>query len=244
MLLLAWTGIGAATAAILRLRSPASTYGLAWFAVNLLPVVGIVPIPSAEMAERYLYLPAIGLWLVAGDLFARGRARVAWRPALTLGGAAIVALLAVLTVRRNPVWRDPITFYSAMAEAEPGAVLARFSLGLAHLRRGDAAAAIPEWEAAAQIDPTYFDVAGQLGALYARAGDLGSAARWLQTSVRAGAAEPAVIYNLARVQDLLGNLHEAAVHYSMFIERSPPELEPLARKARARLEQLGVSPPP
>ena len=75
-LALAWAAIAAALWLCLRLRSRAAAFGLLWFGVNLLPIVGVVPIPSAVMAERYLYLPAVGLWIVAGDLFARASSRV------------------------------------------------------------------------------------------------------------------------------------------------------------------------
>ncbi|HEY5973498.1 MAG TPA: glycosyltransferase family 39 protein, partial [Geobacteraceae bacterium] len=59
-LLAGWVVMAAALCCLLRVRTPAIEFGLAWLGLNFLPISSIVPIPSTPMADRYLYLPLIG----------------------------------------------------------------------------------------------------------------------------------------------------------------------------------------
>ena len=245
VLLLAWGGIGASVFLVVRLRSPLATFGLLWFALCLLPTCGIVPIPSAQMAERYLYLPAIGLWMVAGALGSRAWALFPrWRLALAAALAAVVALLAAATVVRNRVWKEPVAFYSAMSEASPDLPLGPYSLGLAHQLAGNMPAARAAWTRAASIDPGYYDVAAKLGLAEAQAGDWAAAERWLLEALRANPGDAAAAFNLAAVEDREGKAPEAATHYQLFLELQGSGSSPAARKAQARIEALVGAPQP
>ena len=245
LLLLAWLAICAAAFLVVRLRSPLASFGLAWFALNLLPVSGVVPIPSAPMAERYLYLPAAGLWMIAGDLVSQLRERrPRWRTALAAGVAALAFLGAAATVRRNRVWRDAVSFYSAMVEASPDQVLGHYSLGLAHQIAGDLPAARSSWERAVALDPGYFDVAAKLGLSYAQAGEWDSAERSLAAAVAASPSDAVALFNLAVVQDKAGKSAQALAHYRSFLDLQRQDLPAAVLKAQARIEALsGLQPP-
>ncbi len=221
-LVAAWCGIAAAVVLLLRLRSAAIAFGLLWLALNLVPVLGIIPLPSAAMAERYLYLPAIGIWIIAGDLLRKAWEHERARRALAVAFPVVVAVLSVATARRNVVWRDPITFYSAMVAAESNAVLARYSLGLAQLDAGNVAATKREWQAAAALDPYYFEVAARLGTLYAQEGDMVEAERWLDLGVAADTVSATTLYNAARVKARLGKSAEAAAFHERSLRAAAP----------------------
>src|SRR6185436_17116016 len=79
-------------------RAPYVTVGWSWYLVTLLPVIGIVQVGTQAMADRYMYVPAIGLFLAA----AWGAAALASsRKAARMLAAATVAALLVLAVRAS-----------------------------------------------------------------------------------------------------------------------------------------------
>jgi len=106
--------------------------GLAWCALTLAPplLVAVAEMLQTKVAERYLYLPSVGMvLLVAGEL----AARAGWlrRRPVQAGAAAVLALLAAVTVVRAAVWRDEITLWSAVVGVEPRYALPFANLGLA-----------------------------------------------------------------------------------------------------------------
>ena len=124
--------------------------GVGFFLITWAPVSGLVP-SSTVVADRYLYIPAFGLFLaVAGPLAAR-----AFRPAAPglgaarLGAAALLAFTAVLGVAaalRVGDWRDGLTLWTSALAENPSNPYAHNQLFLAHYRDGR----IPEAEEAAR----------------------------------------------------------------------------------------------
>ena len=121
--------LAAITAAATRWRkqSPYLFVGWCWYLVMLLPVLGLVPISWHGMADRYTYLPSIGLSLA----LAWGLARLATSAAdrrWALGGAGVaIVLLSALSVRQAGYWRDDLTLWShslAVTEDNPMAEIA------------------------------------------------------------------------------------------------------------------------
>lgn len=114
-------------------RTPASLFGLAWLILFWLPVSGIfiIPIP---MAERYLYMPAIGLWIVLSDQICKVLQNT--RPAAPKYAIAAITLvllmLAALTFRRNFDWKSNISLYTRFVEQYPENIHAQAGLGVAY----------------------------------------------------------------------------------------------------------------
>ena len=110
------------------------TFGLSWFLVGLTPVLQFVPIPE-RFAERFVYLPSIGVFLLAagalGELRRRQRA---------IGGLAIVVLLgtyAFMAVQRNEDWRTRHGLWESATLAQPRCARAHLALGNALKDLGD-----------------------------------------------------------------------------------------------------------
>jgi hypothetical protein len=91
-------------------------FGLGLTAVALLPTSNLIVTISATAADRFLYLPSIGLALVAASLIFRLKDR---RIAIGVA-AAIIALFAVRTWLRNPDWNNDLTLATADVKAAPG----------------------------------------------------------------------------------------------------------------------------
>jgi tetratricopeptide (TPR) repeat protein len=107
--------LSAITALAFYLRKWSRAYISAWayFAITLLPVIGLLQVGSQAAADRYTYLPGISLAMLvaAGAGMVVMKKRKAFLPALA-AVAAISALLSFLTFRQAAVWKDPISLWN------------------------------------------------------------------------------------------------------------------------------------
>ena len=214
--------------------------GLVWFAASYLPIANLLPIPSAAMAERFLYLPAVGIWVIAADQAVRLRDRLPGTRALVAAGGAAVLGLSAVTVRRNADWRDDVSLFTRSVENDPGSVIARFNLGSALRDQGDLEGARREWEKARELDPRDPGPLAQLGTLAAVRGDLATAEALYREALAADPRNATVRFNLAKVLERTGRPAEALREYENFLDlagRDQAEQVPAARAARARLSR-------
>ncbi|MFZ4855033.1 MAG: tetratricopeptide repeat protein [Desulfuromonadaceae bacterium] len=119
-------------------RTLASLFGLAWLILFWLPVSGlfIIPIP---MAERYLYMPAIGLWIVFSDqlfkILQNARPEVTKYTRVSI--IVVLLMLAALTIRRNFDWKSNVSLYTRFVEQYPENIHAQAGLGVAYYDTAD-----------------------------------------------------------------------------------------------------------
>jgi hypothetical protein len=112
-------------------RRPYLAVGWLWYVVTLLPVIGLVQVGRQAMADRYTYLPLIGIFIA----IAWGIADLArWEraPVRALGAAAVGVLLlglGALSFRQTRIWHDSITLWAYTARVNPYAFIAHQALG-------------------------------------------------------------------------------------------------------------------
>jgi protein O-mannosyl-transferase len=181
--------LGLAAVTVLALRQararPWLIVGWLWFVVMLLPVIGIVQVGRQAWADRYSYLPTIGLliaivWSVA-EWAARAPAR---RP--IAAAAAVLAVLAasVATARQVRLWRDTRTLLThAVAVTRDNAPAEQY-LGDALMIAGDARGAVPHLEAALKLAPDFPTARGDLGVAYGEVGRYDEAYDQLERALR------------------------------------------------------------
>jgi protein O-mannosyl-transferase len=141
------------TALVWRLRSHRYLIvGWLWFLGTLVPVIGLVQVGAAAMADRYAYLPFIGLFLCVvwgvAELAQKTRIRAAW-----IGAPAVLVLLTfgTLTSRQISSWRDSVTLWKhALALTERNYV-AHWALGSALAEKDQSEEAIAEFDAAESL---------------------------------------------------------------------------------------------
>lgn len=139
-----------AGSARLRARAPELPFALAWFAIALLPVSNLIPIPQ-PYAERFLYLPSVGPCIALALALDRLRRHHRWSaPAILV---PLLAAGALLTARRLPDWRNEGALWSSVVEALPSNPRALQNLGADFERRGDLARAIELYAAAHDLAP-------------------------------------------------------------------------------------------
>jgi len=162
----------------LRNRAPYLLAGWLWYLGMLVPVIGLVQVGNQAHADRYTYLPQIGVliavcWGIA-DL-AKARERIA------LGAAVSAALvLSILTWSQQSIWSDSITLWKHTTAVEPNNPLAWYNLGSALQERSlqrsgadkqaDLRAAADSYGKAVELRPTYGQAQLSLGYVFQNLG--------------------------------------------------------------------------
>jgi len=105
---------------VLRRRYPYLLSGWLWYLGTLIPVIGLVQIGAQAMADRYTYVPSIGVFIIVawgvGDLSAGWKAR---RVVLALGALAVLVPLSVATYRQVGYWKDSFTLHGHSVSVAP-----------------------------------------------------------------------------------------------------------------------------
>lgn len=151
-------------------KRPYGLVGLLWFLGTLVPVLGLVQAGLQSRADRYMYLPQIGLALVA-IWGARELANTSARRAVAVGVASIVVIgLAVGTRSQLAHWRDTRALFQRALDVTQDNYLALNGLAVEKREAGELAAAEADARAALRIKPAWPDARVTLGDVLADRG--------------------------------------------------------------------------
>ena len=189
----AWQIIGAAflligiTAFCLfqRKSRPYLSVGWLWFLVTLVPVIGIVQVGGQTMADRYFYIPSIGLFtaLVYGLAgIAKTRRLAASLIASIVGGVLLV--LAILTNAQIHLWRDSFTLFEHALAVTPPNLPIENSLGIAMDNSGRYDEAAAHFEKALQVQRDHYEVLVNMGVTRYHRDQLPEAIEYYQAAIR------------------------------------------------------------
>lgn len=241
----AWICIAAILGWLLtRGRSRTTVFGIFWLAAFWLPVSGIVMFPSAPMADRYMYVPAIGLWLVAADQAGR----------LLISGAAIrkygivsallvLLVLSGLTIRRNLDWKSDVTLFARFVEQYPDDAYSHAGLGNAYFGERDRGSrylelAESEYEKALASNPTLPGVHSNLGYIRLARGDSEGAVRYYTIALGIRPSDKEARLNRGIALENLGRRKEALGDFKLFLAMPGYELADARPYAEARIREL------
>ena len=177
---LSWTAVGLSVLVLLAIttvavacyrRFPFVPVGWFWYLGTLVPMIGLVQIGQQQMADRYTYLPLVGIfmavtWLVP-ELIPPGSLRSRLLPAAV---ATSIALLAAATYRQVAYWHDGVTLMRHSKECTPDNLAAHEFLGKALLFAGELEQGSKELEECARMSPHYLSVRLELGNTYRQLG--------------------------------------------------------------------------
>jgi tetratricopeptide (TPR) repeat protein len=208
------------------LRGPrAVRIGWLWFAVSLVPMLGLVQVGTQAMADRYTYLPQIGIAiaLVWGGADLVASAHPALRRMAVAVAACAVAALALAAHAEARHWRDSVALFTHGLDAAPRASTLHLDLGVALEKRGRMDEAVHHYREALATNPGLVAAHFNLGNALRASGDLGAAARSYQRAVLLAPEDPRAANNLAGTLRLLGRSDEAAGVYGGLLARRPDD---------------------
>ncbi len=208
---LAIIGITALSVVTIRTR-PYIIVGWLWFLGTAAPVIGLVQADLwPAMADRYAYIPQIGLFFIiawaGADLLKRRRILT------TAAAASFLAVLILTTWLQVGYWANSTILFQHNIYVQPYNPIAHSNLCDALGAEGRTDEAIRHCRRALELDPTCIRAHDNLGVILAKQGDLKQAEVHLSTSRRLNPSDAKTHYNLGILYTMQGNVEKAIQSY-------------------------------
>ena len=200
--------------------------GWLWFLGTLVPVIGLVQIGSQAMADRYTYVPSIGLFVAL--VFGLGQLARSWgigRVAVTTASTAVILVLAALTVWQVRRWHDSETLFTYVLSVTSDNRVIQNNLGSYLGQQGRHGEAITHFAEALRIKPDYFDALENMGFALMKQGKTEEAIDLYQRMMRMKPESPKIHLQLGRAFADQGKNEEAVREFRRALEVAPNDFE-------------------
>jgi protein O-mannosyl-transferase len=225
------------TAAIVRTgrRKKYLVTGWLWFLVTLLPVIGIVQVGEQAHADRYTYIPFIGIFIMLAWGLNTIADRLRKGKALPVKAAAAVAVLALTgkTTEQVGYWKNDFTLFSHAVAVEKNGYMAYNNLGLALYNTGRTDEALADYRKALEIKPDFAAAHFNLGCLLADRGRTDEAINEYRKALEIKPDFAEARINLGCLLEKTGRADEAIAHYWKVLEVNPCSINALINLAGA-----------
>jgi tetratricopeptide (TPR) repeat protein len=207
---------------LLRRRCPCFLTGWLWYLIMLVPVIGIVQVGSQARADRYTYLPQIGLYLMltwgTAELCAGWRHRRG-----VLGGGAAVVLVALIFCARaqTAYWRNSESLWTHTLACTSDNAVAHNNLGNALFKTGNVDGAMVHYQKALQIRPDYAAAHNNFGIALFRKGNVDEAIAQYQMALQINPDDAEAHNNFGIALLRLSNVDEAMAHFQKVLQINP-----------------------
>lgn len=219
---------------IKRSSRPYLVTGWLWYVITLVPVIGIVQVGSQASADRYTYIPLIGIfflliWGVSDKIQTSKPGRVFFS-VLTL---FIIAAFMRISWVQIGYWKDSETLFRHALISTPDNHIAHFQYGRALSDKGKYPEAIKEYFEAIRIAPTFADVYVNLANLMLRRGFPDESIIYSSKALTLNSKHKLALINMGMAYSVKGNLPKAIEFYNKYISENPDGSDiPSVRKAR------------
>jgi|ERR1044071_187554 tetratricopeptide (TPR) repeat protein len=231
---------------VLRKEKPWLLTGWLWFVGMLVPVIGLIQVGVQSIADRYTYLPSIGLFIIvvwsACDLLAMGTARLSrarrataesQRGALKTDApypaaaliCAVLVTCAIVASHQLRYWQNSETLFSHATRVTYNNYVAYNNLGFTFMTQGKTSQAIENYRKALEINPSYEDALRNMGFALASSGKSGEAIPYYEAALRVGPQRFEVHYALGNLLAETGRLDEAMDHYRLLLSKEPDHVD-------------------
>ncbi len=213
--------LAAITALVVWLRAwPWLAMGWLWYLVALLPVIGLIQVGVQAMADRYTYLPHIGLYIMlawtAEELTVNlPLRRCLWATALVL----LVPILIQVTAEQTKIWKDSETLFTSALKVNPEIALAENNLGYIVQSKGQWDEAFRRYQHAVAIRPRYVEAHINLGNAYKHKGQIDEALKHYRTAIEIRPDFQQSYVNLGSGLMVRGELAEAEANFRTALEK-------------------------
>jgi len=198
------------------------TVGWLWFVGTLVPVIGVVQVGDQAMADRYSYIPLVGLFIAAAwttpELLKKWRYR---SQILFASSALIVSYFFAVTWTQTGYWRNSFALYDHALEVTGDNCITRYSRGAAFLGVGDTKRAIEDYDRAIELCPEYAKAYTDRGNAYSALGNQKQAISDYSMSIEADPEYAIAYYDRGNSHVAAGNLNEAISDYDKAVEIDP-----------------------
>jgi len=215
-------------------RHPYLLVGWLWFLGTFMPVIGLVQVGKQAVADRYTYIPQVGLLLCL--VWGAHALTKTWkRQSLILSATAIAIIIAcmMLTCRQIGYWRDSETLFGHAIAVTKNNAVAHISLGNAFIQSGRIDDAIVQYQEASEINPNSAEAQNNLGNAFLQKGKVDEAVIHYQKALE-------VAPGYAQAHDDLGDVFLHKGNESAAIQQFQMALEIDPKDARSHID-LGIA---
>jgi tetratricopeptide (TPR) repeat protein len=143
-------------AIVYRRQAPWFSVGWFWYLGTLVPTIGIIQVGGQAMADRYTYLPLIGIFIcLVWGAAALAKGNLARLNVAAGAGALVLVVCAVLTFKQASCWRSDLTVFEHALAVTRGNALAHYHVGIALRDQGRNDDAMLQFRAAIEADPSF-----------------------------------------------------------------------------------------
>jgi len=212
-----------------RRTEPFLLVGWLWFLGTLVPVIGIIQIGAQSHADRYTYLPLIGIFIAI--VWGIGSTQIPREGLITIA-VIVLVVLALITNRQLEHWRDGIALFTHTVAVTKNNGVAEGALGVALHDAGRDDEAIPHLQEAVRLEPNETGAWAELGNLLAGKGDVPNAIAAWKHAIDLDPHQADVENNLGVAYANTGRVNEARAAFARALQIDPtftPARDNLAR---------------
>ena len=205
-----------------RQKLPFFAVGWFWFIVALIPVNGLIQAAAQGVADRYMYLPSIGLFILvtwaAWAIVARG-----WIPKTLCGVVAGILLLACVGRTRDQlaVWKNSETLFKQALAVDKNNIIAEYDLGLYYQEHGQLKEAVACYRRTLELKPDHADALNNLGYMLTSLGKYGDAIQYFEAALKARPDSVEARNNIGHVLCMAGRTDEGIAQYRLALKSNP-----------------------
>ncbi len=222
----------------LRKRCPWLMTGWLWYLGMLVPVIGLVQVGTQAMADRYTYLPMIGLlisgvwgaWHLAGN-------RLWARISVSLLLVALLAGAVIATTRHLPRWKNSETLYRHALSVTKDNALVHYNLALELMDQGRWDEALHHCREVLKLFPEEADTHNNVGRILSHQGKRKDAVEHYRRAIQANPLHLAALNNLGMALIEEEQWEEAALHFENAVHHNPQAADPRFNLGRCRARQ-------
>jgi len=221
-----------------RKTKPYFLFGWLWFLGTLVPVIGLVQVGSAALANRYTYIPSIGFFIAVVFLLEDFVARVQMPKTIAAGIAAVILTGCLLATEfQLQFWRDREALFRRAVAVTRDNDIALVDLGVALETEGRFGEALDVYRQAEKIDGSRYQLHNNLGNVFDQLGRHAEALDEYRAALRLRPAS-AILHNAAGGElAALGNFDEALQEFSQAGRLDPSYAAPRMETAKVFLKQ-------
>ncbi len=210
---------------LLRQRCPYFIFGWSWYLVTLLPVIGIIQAGNQAMADRYTYVPLIGIFIIMAwgvpDIIAKWNVS---KKVLPFTALVLLVTLAIATRNQVHYWQDSVTLFRHTLSLTKDNYLAQNGLALGYEKQGRLDAAIEHYREALRISPGFATARYNLGNVYLELGKIDGAIEQYRLVLKSNPETPYVLNNLGKALVAAGRIPEALQQLRRAVNLMPGNL--------------------
>ena len=210
----------------IRRRSPWLLFGWLWFLGTFVPVIGLIPLGEHSMADRYTYIPDLGLSMMIGFsfvVFAGKLDSILKRAIAYIAFFSCIFILLFCSVTQIGYWKNSVCLFTHSSRVIKQNYQAFNKLGAAWVKKGNLQKGIYCFQKAVEIHPKFTEGYYNLAVVYSRLGVYQKAIIYYKKAIECQKRHPKAYFYLGKVYLILKKYHDACICYKMAVSLRPDD---------------------